>query len=66
MSYHIIIEPTALLDIQQAIDYYDAKQIGLGEKFEAALDKRLVSIQNNPFYQIRYDTVHCRSKSIHI
>jgi len=59
MSYHIIIEPTALLDIQQAIDYYDAKQIGLGEKFEAALDKRLVSIQNNPFYQIRYDTVHC-------
>ena len=59
MSYHVIIEPTALLDIQQAIDYYDAKKIGLGEKFEAALDKRLVAIQNNPFYQIRYDTVHC-------
>jgi len=53
------------LDIQQAIDYYDAKQIGLGEKFEAALDKRLASIQNNPFYQIRYDTFTAyRSKSI--
>lgn len=31
MIYKIVIEPRAILDIQNAIDYYDSKQIGLGE-----------------------------------
>lgn len=31
MIYKAIIEPRAIFDIQEAIDYYDFKQIGLGE-----------------------------------
>ncbi|TRX61419.1 type II toxin-antitoxin system RelE/ParE family toxin [Fulvivirga sp. M361] len=60
MAYSIIIEPAALQDIQQAIDYYDEQQVGLGERFEAALNKHLVSLEENPFFQIRYDDVHCQ------
>jgi toxin ParE1/3/4 len=51
LSYRIIIEPIAIQDIQIAIDYYDEKVFGLGEKFEAALNQHLVTLKNNPFFQ---------------
>ena len=59
MAYTIIIEPIALKDIQKAIDYYDEQLIGLGAKFEAALNQHLISLEKNPFFQLRYDQVHC-------
>ncbi len=59
MPYEIFIEPLALQDIQQAIDYYDEQQIGLGDTFEEILDNHFTSIEINPFFQIRYDNVHC-------
>lgn len=59
MPFTIFIEPLALLDIQQAIDYYDEKQAGLGKKFESALNHHLISLENNPFFKIRYDRVRC-------
>ena len=45
--------------IQQAIDYYDEQQIGLGERFENTLNKHLIALENNPFYRIRYDNIRC-------
>jgi toxin ParE1/3/4 len=59
MAYSIVLEPLSLQDIQQGIDYYDDQQIGLGEKFEAAVNKHLISLGKNPFFQVRYDNVHC-------
>lgn len=59
MAYSIVIEHVALQDIQQGIDYYDDQQIGFGEKFEATINKHLNAIQKNPFFQVRYDNVHC-------
>lgn len=59
MAYHVIIEPAALQDIQQGIDYYDDQQIGLGKKFESVVNKHMISIGKSPFFQIRYDDVHC-------
>ena len=59
MPYVVLIEPRALADIQQAIDYYDSKQIGLGKKFETAIDSHLVIISKNPFFQIRYGGIRC-------
>ena len=59
MAYSIVIEPVALEDIQQGIDYYDEQQIGLGEKFEVAVNKHLTALEKNPFFQVRYDDVHC-------
>ena len=43
MSYAVVIDPLAIQDIQQAIEYYDAQQTGLGLRFEAALDKHLTT-----------------------
>ncbi|MBW6483704.1 MAG: type II toxin-antitoxin system RelE/ParE family toxin [Vicingaceae bacterium] len=54
MSFIVVVEKRALKDAQKAIDYYDEQRIGLGEKFNAALDKHILAIANNPFYQLRY------------
>lgn len=52
--FKIVIDPQAAIDMQNAIDYYDSKQIGLGEKFYHALVEYLESLASNPYYQIRY------------
>ena len=58
MAYTLIIDPIAIQDIQKAIDYYDEQQPGLGKRFEAALNKHLITLEKNPFFRIRYDNVH--------
>ena len=59
MAYSLVIDPNAIQDIQQAIDYYDEQQTGLGKRFESALNKRLITLEKNPFFTIRYDQVRC-------
>jgi toxin ParE1/3/4 len=54
MPFTIVIEKRALKDAQKAIDYYDEQAIGLGKKFNTALDKHIETIAKNPFYQLRY------------
>ncbi len=58
-EYGILIEADALADIQQGITYYEERQKGLGVRFEAQLNVQFESLKINPFYQIRYDQVHC-------
>jgi toxin ParE1/3/4 len=38
MIFEVVIEPRAILDIQDAIDYYESKQSGLGEYFYEVID----------------------------
>ena len=59
MAYDLVLETAALNDIQKAIDYYDDQQIGLGQKFEESLNRHFISLRKTPFYQVRYDDVHC-------
>jgi len=56
MLYRVVIEPQAAEDMQGAINYYDALQIGLGERFYNALSEYIDALSSNPFYQIRYKT----------
>ena len=59
MKFTLELDPRAINDIQEAIDYYDEQLIGLGEKFESHLNKYIKALAKNPFYQIRYDNVRC-------
>lgn len=54
MIFNIVIEPRALVDIQDAIDYYESKQSGLGEYFYQVIDEHLDTLSKNPFFEIRY------------
>ncbi|HTA27592.1 MAG TPA: type II toxin-antitoxin system RelE/ParE family toxin [Bacteroidia bacterium] len=59
MPFAVFIEPRALADIQQAMDYYDTRQSGLGKRFETAIDKHFSILSKNPFFQIRYNGIRC-------
>ena len=59
MGFKLNIEPLAKSDIQSEINYYDRKQKGLGKRFHAEVKTYFNTIRLNPFYQIRYDDVHC-------
>lgn len=59
MAFTTVLDPRAIQDIQQAIDYYEEQQPGLGEQFENTLNEYLRKLEQNPFFQIRYDNVHC-------
>jgi toxin ParE1/3/4 len=54
MFFTIVIEPRALADIQNGIDYYEKQLLGLGERFSETVDHYIKSISANPFYQIRH------------
>lgn len=59
MGFTVSIDPRAILDIQEAINYYDNQQVGLGRKFERELNKYFIALEKNPFFRIRYDAVRC-------
>ncbi|SCY21893.1 ParE toxin of type II toxin-antitoxin system, parDE [Flavobacterium anhuiense] len=58
MIFEVVIEPRAILDIQDAIDYYESKQVGLGEYFYQTVDENIERLTKNPFFQIRYKDYH--------
>lgn len=59
MGYIIVLDPKAVQDIQESIDYYEEQQPGLGRIFEEQIDHHFTVLKKNPFFQIRYDSVHC-------
>ena len=58
MIYKVVIEPRAIIDFQEGIDYYESKQIGLGEYFYHSVDEQIGTLTKNPFFQIRYKDYH--------
>lgn len=58
MIFEVVIEPRALLDIQDAIGYYESKKSGLGEYFYQVIDDHIETLIKNPFFQIRYKDYH--------
>lgn len=59
MAYKIKIEPEAHEDIQQGIDWYNEKQLGLGRKFHKEVKDSINRLKENPFFQVSYKNVHC-------
>ncbi|REL37584.1 hypothetical protein DYD21_07285 [Rhodohalobacter sp. SW132] len=59
MAFSIKIEPEARRDIQEGIDWYNEQQAGLGREFHSAVKFHFKKLQANPFYQVRYEKVHC-------
>lgn len=48
MSFAIVIQKEAQADVLQAFNYYEDKQLGVGEKFLEALQDRLRQVAVNP------------------
>ncbi len=59
-KFSIDIEPEALDDIQNAIDFYNSCKPGLGKRFYKAIDKHFIFLQKNySLFEIRYDDIRC-------
>lgn len=58
MICKVVIEPRAILDIKDAIDYYDSKQNGLGTYFYQVVEEHMETLSKSPFFQIRYKDYH--------
>ena len=59
MEFELLIQPPALDDIQEAIDYYDFQKDGLGLEFVEEVNNHLISISKTKFFQVRYDEIRC-------
>lgn len=59
MTYIVRIDPQALQDIQEAIDWYELQKEGLGERFYNNLEKSLKQLEVNPYFQKRYSDIRC-------
>lgn len=55
MTYTISVRSTASQQLQEAYDYYESQQTGLGVNFIDAFHQVLDLLQTQPFiYQVRY------------
>lgn len=54
MPYKVVVEPRALADIQNGIDYYEEQLEGLGTRFSETIDHYIHAISQNPHYRVRY------------
>lgn len=58
-DFKIKIEPEALDDIQQGINWYKNQKTGLGRRFHQEVNSLFNRLKTNPYFQIRYDNVRC-------
>src|SRR5690349_2355016 len=60
MAYKVILQPEAIKDLQEAINYYSSISIPLGRKFHTQVGSILAELSQLPFYEVRYDDVRMR------
>lgn len=59
MTYKVKLEPLAIEDIQEAMDWYNTQKRNLGKQFFKKLEEYFEILKISPFFQLRYDDVHC-------
>ena len=60
MKFKVVYNPEVFDDLQQAIDWYNEQQPGLGNRFFTTSKKQLNSLKSSALhYAIRYDDIHC-------
>ncbi|MBC7398457.1 MAG: type II toxin-antitoxin system RelE/ParE family toxin [Mucilaginibacter sp.] len=60
MRYDIITTTNARLDIQDAIDWEDKRNAGLGKRLFTELDQKINKLATSPYIgSVRYDNVRC-------
>jgi plasmid stabilization system protein ParE len=60
--YRLKIEPEALSDIQDIINWYNQQKDGLGERFYQIIIFQIDSLNKTPhIYSIRYKQIRCMS-----
>ena len=61
ISYEIIVSRKAQIEVQEAFDYYEERNKGLGFEFMRSLDAALQSVKRTPF---SYQTIYKESRRV--
>ncbi len=61
MTYQVLLRPEAELDIQDAFEWYEQRQKGLGSEFVRMVDSYFSKIQKN---SIAYPTIHRETQRV--
>jgi toxin ParE1/3/4 len=57
---HLVLTSLSNYDLRDAVDFYNSKRPGLGERFYLNFEAKIESIQGNPMqYAIRHENVRC-------
>ena len=60
MKFKVEYNPDFFDDITEAVDWYNEKQIGLGERFFKAVKQETAKLSGSALhYAIRYDDIRC-------
>jgi toxin ParE1/3/4 len=66
MTYRLSARPEVVTDVLEAVDWYEAKQPGLGEEFAEELRRSIRCLQVNPLlYHIRHTRYRVRWVLVH-
>jgi toxin ParE1/3/4 len=59
-KFRFVYSPLALQDIEEAKDYYEKIQNGLGKRFVSQVQSSMLAIKRNPYFSsVRYDDIRC-------
>jgi len=58
-KFQILIEDRAFIEIQNAYEFYEGRQEGLGIRFNQEVNNAIDLLKQTPFFQIRYDNFRC-------
>ena len=62
MTYQVRIRPEAQIEFNQSVDWYQERQLGLGQKFVESIDSAIQSIAESPAQSARvHNEVRCKS-----
>jgi hypothetical protein len=60
MGYKLLYAAEVYNDLQENIDWYNQKQLGLGSRFFKAVKEQITRIKKSPYtIAVRYDDVRC-------
>lgn len=61
MSYKLKIDIDAFADIQQAQDWYELQQKGLGKRYINQVKKQINALKKDPYiFSIKYKEIRCK------
>lgn len=58
-KYSIVADPRVKDDLKDAKDYLNSKRKNYGRKFLLQYRETIKTLQQNPYFQIRYKDIHC-------
>jgi hypothetical protein len=60
MAYRIVFLPQVYDDLQEAVDWYNDKQSGLGKRFILAVKRNYSLLKKDPFcIAVKFDEIRC-------